>query len=137
MGLWPFSKKEELPEVEPEVVHVEIPMDVVSSAKVCHEVNKALCEAAGDFSQASWEDALDWQKASAIQGVHFHMDNPEAGPEASHNNWSTDKYAEGWKYGKTKDADRKTHPCLREFNKLPLEQRAKDHIFKQIVTSLK
>ena len=137
--MWPFKKKEELPEVEPKVVIIKesLPMGIIAIAKVCHEVNKALCESAVDFSQTSWEDAPDWQKESAKNGVLFHMDNPEAGPEASHNNWSKDKYAAGWKYGKQKDADRKTHPCLREFKMLPLEQRAKDHIFKQIVTSLK
>ena len=112
-------------------------IDVDSIAKVSHEINKALCEAAGDFSQTSWEDAPDWQKESAVDGVIFHLENPDAGPEASHDNWSKQKYADGWKYGKQKDPTRKTHPCLREFSKLPFEQRAKDHLFKQVVHSLK
>ena len=41
-------------------------------AKVAHEVNRAYCEALGDTSQLSWEDAPEWQKASARAGVDLH-----------------------------------------------------------------
>ena len=49
-------------------------------AKVCHEANRAYCEALGDYSQTTWEKAPDWQKESAINGVQFHLDNPGASP---------------------------------------------------------
>jgi len=102
-------------------------------ARVCHEANRALCAAFGDLSQPSWEQAPEWQRTSAIKGVQFHLDNPNAGPEASHSAWMADKLAAGWTWGSTKDPDAKKHPCLVPFHELPPEQQAKDHIFRAIV----
>lgn len=112
-------------------------MTVEEIAKVCHEVNKAYCEALGDMSQTSWENAPDWQKSSAISGVEFHIKNPLLGPDASHIMWMKQKVEDGWVYGTIKDADKKQHPCIVPFEMLPNEQKAKDYLFKQVVNSLK
>ena len=105
-------------------------------AEVCHEVNRAYCEALGDFTQAPWEESPEWQKDSAINGVKMHTYNPNAGPEQIHESWSKEKYAAGWVYGEVKNAELKTHPCLVEFSKLPREQQAKDYIFRAIVHAM-
>lgn len=102
-------------------------------ARVCHEANRALCIAFGDQSQPAWDEAPQWQRDSAIKGVRFHLDNPNAGPEASHTAWMADKLAAGWTWGSTKDPEAKKHPCLVPFHELPAEQQAKDHIFRAIV----
>jgi hypothetical protein len=112
-------------------------MKIEQIAKVAHEINKAYCEALGDNSQTSWEDAPQWQKESAVLGVMFHMDNPYAGPDASHNSWMKQKLEDGWVYGPTKDAEKKQHPCIVPFETLPTEQKAKDFLFRQVVHSLK
>ena len=44
-------------------------MKVEQIAQVAHEINQAYCEALGDNSQTSWEDAPQWQKESAVLGV--------------------------------------------------------------------
>ena len=106
-------------------------------AKVAHEVNRAYCKALGDDSQAAWEDAPDWQKQSAINGVKFHLENPDVGPSASHVSWLKEKEADGWKYGAEKDPEKKEHPCFVAFDDLPKEQQAKDFIFTAIVAQLK
>lgn len=106
-------------------------------ARVSHEINRAYCAALGDTSQAAWEGAPDWQKASALAGVQFHIENPDAGPEASHVSWLKQKEADGWKYGPVKDADKKEHPCFMPYDGLPAEQRAKDYLFRAVVHSLK
>jgi hypothetical protein len=108
-------------------------------ARACHEVNRAYCQALDDFSQPTWDDAPDWQKDSARKGVQFHLANPDAGPEASHDSWLSQKRAEGWIYGEVKNPDSRppTHPCVRPFFELPADQRAKDHIFRAIVHSMK
>lgn len=111
-------------------------MTVEQIAQVCHEINKAYCEALGDNTQVTWEEAPEWQKTSAINGVKFHIDNPDAGPEASHNAWFAEKILDGWDYGKVKDVENKYHPCLVYFSKLPKEQQAKDYLFRQVVHSL-
>lgn len=105
-------------------------------ARVCHEVNRAYCQALGDDSQPKWDEAPDWQKQSAINGVRLHLVCPDAGPEASHESWMTEKEAAGWVYGPTKDADAKTHPCMVSFAELPREQQAKDFIFRAVVHAL-
>lgn len=106
-------------------------------AKVCHQANKAFCEANNDDSQKDWNDAEDWQKQSAIMGVKLRIDNPKAKSDAQHNAWMKDKLADGWTYGKVKDAKKKTHPCLVPFIKLPKFQQQKDALFCAIVDSLK
>lgn len=113
-----------------------IPLEEVI-ARVAHEINRAYCQSIGDDSQPSWEDAPEWQKQSAINGVEFHLANPEATPENSHENWLAEKAADGWKYGEVKDPEAKTHPCFRPYAELPQEQRSKDYIFRAVVNALK
>lgn len=95
------------------------------------------CLANGDESQKPWDQAEEWQKDSAIKGVQFRVDNPEAGEDSQHNAWMEDKFKDGWVYGEVKDAAAKTHPCLVPFNELPEFQQKKDKLFCAIVDALK
>ena len=110
--------------------------DVQEIASVCHAVNKAICEAAGDTSQKTWSEAEAWQRASAIRGVEFALSNPDADADAQHNAWMADKIADGWVFGAAKDAEAKTHPCIVPYGKFPFEQRVKDHTFRAIVAAM-
>ncbi len=105
-------------------------------ARVAHEVNRAYCQALGDNSQLSWEEAPQWQKDSALAGVQMHIDDPSAGPEASHESWMAQKVADGWVYGSEKDPVAKTHHCLVPFKDLPVEQQVKDYLFRAVVHAL-
>lgn len=111
-------------------------MNIEDIAKICHEANKALCETQNDLTQPAWAAAPDWQVESAIVGVRFCMDNPDAPASANHESWLKQKEDEGWKYGPVKDADKKEHPCFVPYDQLPPEQKAKDHLFKAIVGAL-
>lgn len=108
-------------------------LEIEKIAKACHEVNRAYCLSLGDASQPAWEDAPQWQKDSVILGVKLHVNNPNAGPQASHESWMDQKIDDGWKYGTTKDPEAKIHPCIVPFEKLPVEQQAKDFIFRAVV----
>lgn len=105
-------------------------------AKICHEANRSLCETQGDYSQPSWGEAPQWQRDSAIFGVQFHINNPDAGPDDSHKSWLAEKEAAGWKYGPVKNPETKEHPCFVPYDQLPEDQQAKDYLFKGIVHSL-
>lgn len=111
---------------------------VVMIAKAAHEVNRVWCEFIGDTPQPAWEDAPDWQVDSALAGVRFHLTNPDAGDDASHNAWLAHKQAEGWVYGPVKDAEATppTHPCMVPFDQLPREQQFKDRLFRTVVHAL-
>ena len=106
-------------------------------ARACHEANRAYCQALGDMSQPAWDDAPEWQRSSALMGVRLHLNNPDAGPQASHESWMAQKVAEGWVYGPTKDPEAKTHHCIVPFDQLPREQQAKDFIFRAVVHALR
>lgn len=112
-------------------------MNTQQIAQVAHEINKAYCTSIGDNSQVDWYQAPEWQKSSAVNGVTFHLSNPDASPSASHESWLKQKQEEGWKYGPFKNVEAKEHPCFVPYDQLPVEQRSKDFLFKQIVHSLK
>jgi hypothetical protein len=105
-------------------------------ARIAHEVNRAYCLALGDTSQVPWQDAPQWQRTSAINGVQFHLGNPTAGPDHSHNEWLREKERDGWKYGPVKNPALKEHPCFVPYDQLPVEQKAKDYLFRGVVHAL-
>lgn len=106
-------------------------------ARVCHAANREYCATLGDHSQPAWDDAPQWQKDSAVQGVQFHLSAHKSGvkprPEASHEKWLEQKRREGWCYGPLKDPSIKQHPCFMPYDGLPMDQRMKDYIFGSIV----
>lgn len=112
-------------------------LKMLNIALVCHEANRAWCEAVGDNSQKSWDEAEQWQRDSAINGVHFRLQNPDAPKSAQHDAWMQDKINDGWVYGEFKDSTRKTHPCLIPYEELPEYQKKKDALFQAIVDALK
>jgi len=111
-------------------------ISIENIARICHEANRFYCRAIGDSSQVSWDEAPEWQKTSAIAGVHSHLDNPNSLPCDSHNSWLKQKEADGWKYGPIKDAIKKEHPCFLPYDQLPPEQQTKDVLFISIVRAL-
>lgn len=102
-------------------------------AKICHEANRAYCQAIGDDSQHSWEDAPEWQRRCSVEQAQWHLSKKDSMPSDSHDNWLKEKQANGWIWGKEKDAELKTHPCMVPYNDLPLKQQLKDSIFLNIV----
>jgi len=105
-------------------------------ARVCHEVNRAYCQALGDMSQPAWNVAPEWQRSSARMGVDLHTKG-DHGPEASHISWMAQKVREGWIWGPAKDPILQEHPCIKPFAELPPAQQAKDFIFRAVVHALR
>ncbi|MGI5293166.1 RyR domain-containing protein [Nonomuraea polychroma] len=103
-------------------------------AQVCHEANRVLQIAAGEEPLPHWDDAPEWQRDSAAEGVMRALAG--ATPQALHEEWCKTKLAAGWTYGPVKDGDAKTHPCLVSYEALPEAQRIKDHMFHAIVRAM-
>lgn len=102
-------------------------------ARRCREANRTYCQTIGDNSQPAWDDAPQWQKDSAVKGVHFRAQNPASTPADSHQSWLDEKAKTGWVYGPLKDPEQKRHPCMMPYEELPREQRRKDDIFIEVV----
>lgn len=111
-------------------------MDIQDIARVTHEANAAYCRAIGDDSQPPWDDAPRWQRESAVAGVQFVLAHPNAGDSAQHDQWMEQKRVNGWTWGPEKNADYKEHPCMVPFEQLPVEQQAKDRLFRAVVLAL-
>lgn len=86
--------------------------------------------------------APKWQIRSIAEGINFwdtkmkelnlegkaESDIVQVLSPLSHMNWMDQKISEGWVYGSVKDAEHKTHPCLKDYSKLPQEQKKKDEV---------
>lgn len=102
-------------------------------ARVCHEANRAICVNAGDNTQVPWDEAEEWQRQSAMEGVRYVLNNTEATASDIHEKWMRDKLEQGWKYGEVKDAENKTHPSLVPFDQLSSDEKFKDSVFVAII----
>ena len=111
-------------------------LTVAEIARVCHEANQVYCEALGDDSQVPWEDSEAWQRESSKAGVVDVLTGSAKTPEEQHTEWGAHKVADGWGWGKVKDAEAKTHPCLVPWAELDQGQQAKDKLFQAIVKAL-
>lgn len=92
-----------------------------------HEANKEIQQQTGEIIPQLSEHLTK----SILDGVYFVLDNPNCTPEQQHNNWVHFKRADGWRYGQTKDFERKEHPCLVPYSELPEIQQRKDDVFRQ------
>lgn len=107
--------------------------DLELIAKSAHEAIRQFNESNGDFSVKPWDESPENIKNSAIDGVKYLMKNPHATGKDMHDNWVKFKRADGWVYGKTKDAEKKTHPSIRPYEELDARERMKDDIFVSMV----
>jgi hypothetical protein len=104
-------------------------------ARVIHEANRVLQAQTGEEVSPPYDQAPHWQKDSTILGIHAALEGRT--PEELHEGWCDIKRKDGWVYGKVKDAETKTHPCLVPYSELPAEQKVKDHMFSAIVKAFK
>lgn len=104
-------------------------------ARAAHEANRSYCMAIGDMTQGHWEEAPDWQRASAMNGVVGIIKYSNT-PAESHASWLSQKMQEGWKYGAIKDVAKKEHPCFVPYENLLPEHKVKDLLFHGVVHAM-
>lgn len=111
-------------------------MTIKEIAKVVHNLQSVFCASIGDNTVPSWDEASEEMRNTTIEGVYALLDEPEAGPGRSHENWMQRKIESGWIFGPNKDADKKTHPSLVPFSELSWNDQFKDILFVQTVREL-
>jgi hypothetical protein len=52
----------------------------------------------------------------------------ESQARKEHQRWVTRKVKTGWRHGKTRDDEKKTHPCIVSWERLPADEREKDRV---------
>ena len=109
---------------------------IVKIAQVVHEAVRAWQKANGQAAAPSWSRAPKWMKEASREAVLWRMGNPRASSSAQHDQWLAQKRAEGWKYGRTKNGARKTHPLLVPYADLPEVERRKDAMVGALIDSL-
>lgn len=103
----------------------------LKAAKTAHEVNRTYCREIGDVVQVPFEELHPDRIASLLKGVAGIVAGNT--PEMSHILWLKTREEQGWKYGPVQDAEKKEHPCMVPFDKLPDAQRMKDTLFRTAV----
>lgn len=111
-------------------------MDIHSVALIAHESNRMLQIVNGDEVSPIWDCLEEPERERTVNGVAFALRNGDVCPKELHENWCKDMYADGYKRGETIDRANLTHPNLVPFEKLPVDQKAKDALFAGIVGSL-
>ncbi len=105
----------------------------VEIAKICNQANRHYCIDNQLVAPAKWDDLPSGIQESIVSGVAEVIADPKVTPAEMHQKWVDYKKAGGWKYGKVKDVNKKLHPSLVPFEKLPKVEQAKDFIFIETV----
>ncbi|MCK4786541.1 MAG: hypothetical protein KAV87_22470 [Desulfobacteraceae bacterium] len=105
-------------------------------ARVAYEAYAAYGRLLGDDYHLSWEEAGEDLQAIVLVTVERYLKNPELTVEEGHNQWVAEMLANDWVFAEDKSVDLKTHPLLVAYDELSVEQQAKSHILKSIITSM-
>ena len=98
--------------------------------KECKETN---------FNQVDWKDTTDELRQNCIDSVKFVIDNTDKSnlEKLLHENWCKIKKQQGWKYGKKRNVEKKTHPFIVSYEKLPQTQILEYRMFISMVKSMR
>jgi RyR domain len=105
---------------------------IENTAQTAYNVLRIYSIHLGDHSIQTWFDTSEAHRESFRKGVRGILDGNHS-PEDSHKSWWDEKIATGWKYGPVKDEAKKEHPCMVDYDKLPIHHRMKDTIFGCVV----
>lgn len=113
-------------------------MKPIEIAAVCHEANRELTRILKDVPlQAHWDECSEDMKASALVGVEWRINNPDAPASASHEVWVQERLSKGWILGPERSNEKKTHPALIPYAQLPPGVQLKDKVFVSIILALR
>lgn len=103
-------------------------------ARVARAAMRAYQQSIGDPVSPAWDDAPEWDRESALEGVRVAQSGATAADR--HEAWRRRREAADWVPGPVKDEGARTHPNLVPYAELSLAQRRKDDLFGAIVGAL-
>jgi hypothetical protein len=106
-------------------------------AEVCHGAFAGLQAATGDnFPSPPWLHLAPDLKAAAVEGVRrVRQLGSSLSARDHHQEWVGYMTALGWSRGR-RDAEKRTHPDLADWEDLPVSEQDKDRVFIAIVVAL-
>lgn len=105
-------------------------------AKICYEAVKSYAETQNDHHHRRWNNLAEEHKQTLVDGVLFHITNPEAGPEAAHLMRCSHLMEKGWRWGPVKAIEDRQSPLLVAFDNLSGVQQMKYLIFCTMAVNL-
>lgn len=112
-------------------------MRLLDIARVAHEANRAIQIINGDETPRPAFDLLkDYERGMIVQDVLGVLTDTNT-PEQAHELWLKYRQQDGWVWGLERDDVAKTHPNIRPYATLPLDQQTRDMLFVTIVQLLR
>ena len=103
-------------------------MKTNSIARVCYEASKAYCEANGDYSHVSWDEAAGSTTGGLVKAIQFYIQNPSAGAARVHDILVKEMLEAGWRSGPRMSHLKKEDPFLVPFSELSRIQKVRNRI---------
>lgn len=104
-------------------------------AKTAHAVHRAYCLEMGTPTQPKWENVENGHKDVVYNSIRDIMQGSIKSVKESHNKFVESKYAQGWRFGEVYSIENKLNPRMVDFSKLTIEQRVKERLFFECVSS--
>lgn len=112
-------------------------MEIEQISKTTHEVHLSYCRSMGIDTQGKWEEISEAHKNGIISSVKGILLGEISTKVESHNNFINNKIKDGWKWGEYYCKNKKTNPRLVVYQLLSLEDKVKESLFFDCVSSFK
>jgi len=76
-----------------------------------------------------WEERDEAFRQQFMKVIDKYFKNDLPTPKEAHDSWMDAYEKMGWRYGKVRDPEKKTHPDMVPFEDLPKDEQDKDAIF--------
>ena len=120
-------------EVHKELTTEEQKIDQI--ARTVHAANSVLKKMNKEKPE-TYEEVSEDRKIKMKDAIKVVLEQ-DTTPKQMHDVWLKNMKELGYKYGSKIDHDKKLHPCMVPYSKLPYAQKAKDDMFRAVILSFK
>lgn len=105
-------------------------------AKIVYDIYSKVIKCVEGVTVSAWEEADILIREQITSCVNFYVSNPELGPEDAHVLWLDSMKDDGWVYAPVANYEKKEHPYIVDYDKIPNGQRWKDAFYHALVIVL-